>query len=67
MREPALAATVSQSVLEFSYEYFLLPHATIYPDITKAIVTEEKFDLRHPVLAVTVSFLHIIQHVVCFS
>ncbi|WP_419612501.1 hypothetical protein, partial [Thiolapillus sp.] len=67
MREPALAATVSQSILKFSYEHFFVPHTTIHPDITKAIVTQEKLDLRHPVLAITVSFLHIIQHVVCFS
>ena len=46
---------------------FFVPHATIHPDITKAIVTQEKLDLRHPVLAITVSFLHIIQPVVFFS
>ena len=67
MREPALAASVSRSILEFSYEHYFVPHATIHPDITKAIVTQEKLDLRHPVLAITVCFLHIIQHVVCFS
>ena len=67
MREPALAATVSQSILKFSYEHFFVPHTTIHPDVTKAIATQEKLDLRHPVLAITVSFLHIIQHVVCFS
>ena len=66
MREPALAATVSQSILKFSYDHFFVPHATIHSGITKAIVAQEKLDLRHPVLAVTVSFLHIIQHV-CFS
>ena len=67
VREAALAATVSQSILKFSYENFFVPHATIHPVITKAIVTQEKLDLRHPVLAITVSFLHIIRHVVCFS
>ena len=58
---------VSQSVLKFSYKHFFVPHAAIHPDITKTIVTQEKLDLRHPVLAITVSFLHVIQHVVCFS
>ena len=67
VREPALAATVSQLILKFSYEHFFVPHTTIHPDKTKAIATQEKLDLRHPVLAITVSFLHIIQHVVSFS
>ena len=67
MREPALAATVSQSFLKFSYEHFFVPHAAIHPDIAKAIVTQEKLNLRHRVLAIKVSFSHIIQHVVCFS
>ena len=67
MRKPALAATVSQSVLKFSYEHFFVPDAAIHPDITKAIVTQEKLDLRHPVLAITVSLLHVIRHVACFS
>ena len=67
MRKPALAAKVSQSILKFSYEIVSVPHATIHPDITNAIVTQEKLDLRHPVLAITVYFSHIIQHVVCFS
>ena len=67
MREPALAAKVSQSVRKFSYENFLVPHAARHPNITKTIVTQEKLDLRHPVLAITFYFSHIIQHVVCFS
>ena len=67
MREPALAASVSQSLPYFSYQHFFVPHVAIHPDMTKAIVTQEKLDLRHPVFANTVSFLHIIQHVACFS
>ena len=53
MREPALAATVSQSVLKFGYEHLFVPHAAIHPDITKTIVTQEKLDMRHPVLAIS--------------